>query len=129
MGKFNISEEDFDITKANQKKEELKPVKKQASEPVKKKDEVSVPAKETEGKNIQDEVMLPEVNNDDYVRVRVGQIQKKEAMSVKKMVLIKPSVQARIDYVLKNQYPGVSFNSVVNQLLEGWLEEVDTIDN
>ena len=74
-------------------------------------------------------IVVSEPNENDYVKVRVGRIQKKEAMSVKKMILLKPSVNDRIMRVLQTKLPDVSFNSVVNQLIEGWLDEVDSIDS
>lgn len=135
--KFSIPEEDFLIESPIHNKEAAEP-EKNISE-TKEKD-VLPTAKEIERQsesanlrpavnNESQTLMVPEENENDYVRVRVGRIQKKETMSVKKMVLMKPSVLARLERVLKTKLPGTSFNSVVNQLIEGWLDEVDTIDS
>lgn len=50
---------------------------------------------------------------------------KREAKSCKKMILIKPSTNENVDLLLKNVYGGMSFNELVNQLLEGWVEDMN----
>ena len=114
--KFIIPEEEFLITNTVQSKGSGEPEQKIAA--VEEKNELPT-AEESKtssepvdlrpmAQNQSQDLMVSEVNDNDYVKVRVGQIQKKETMSAKKMVLMKPSVLARLNRVLKTKLPGKS---------------------
>lgn len=73
-------------------------------------------------------VMVPEPKNEEYVRIKVTGLIKNETKSIRKQILVKPSVMAKVEEVLKTQYQGLSFNNLLNQLLEGWLAEMDAVE-
>ena len=66
----------------------------------------------------------PEVRSGEYVKIKIQPPQKEETKSKRKQLLLKPSLSNKVEEVLKTQYPEVSFNDLVSQLLEGWLAEI-----
>jgi len=150
--KFNLNPADYDIAKATQLQEEITEEKEAvvevpvaneaASEPQKESNveskndsetaaEVEVPAEENKtavqtATGFHSAPIIP--GNEEVFRIKVTQIVKKETLSKNKMIKLKPSVEARINQILAEKYPGMSFNSLVNQLLQGWLDEADAVD-
>lgn len=150
--KFNLNPADYDIAKATQLQEEIveekeavvegqaaneaapEPQKESKVEPKSDSEtaaKVEVPAEENKtvvqpATGFQPAPILP--GNEEVFRIKVTQIAKKETLSKNKMIKLKPSVEARINQILAEKYPGMSFNSLVNQLLQGWLDEADAVD-
>lgn len=152
--KFNLALEDFDNDKATQPKEEVieekaaameapaadantkveEPQKELQEEVSKDSEPVKEPAVAAENKTVRPSataVAIPEElleePEEDVFAIKVTQAKKKETLSKNKLIKLKPSDEERINKVLQEQYDGMSFNSLVNQLLTGWLEKAESV--
>lgn len=150
--KFNLELEAYDIEKAIQPKEEdteekaaaveepaadtkVEEPQKELQEEVSKDSEpAKEPAVAAENKTVRPSataVAIPaellEEPEEDVFAIKVTQAKKKETLSKNKLIKLKPSDEERINKVLQEQYDGMSFNSLVNQLLTGWLEKAESV--
>lgn len=154
--KFNLALEDFDSEEATQPKENAteekatameapvasantetrveEPQKEPQEEVSKESEPVKEPAVPAENKMVRPSATAVEIPaelleepEEDVFAIKVTQAKKKETLSKNKLIKLKPSDEERINKVLQEQYDGMSFNSLVNQLLIGWLEKAESV--